>query len=63
VLIDEFGDERVLSFPMKGDLLGVDGINTRHYASEAVALSDCDIILLPFKKLSALAQVHPSSKT
>jgi CRP/FNR family transcriptional regulator len=58
VLIDEFGNEQVLSFPMKGDMLGVDGINTRYFASEAVALSDCDIILLPFKKLTALCQVH-----
>ncbi|MYM38310.1 Crp/Fnr family transcriptional regulator [Duganella qianjiadongensis] len=59
VLIDEFGNEQVLSFPMKGDMLGVDGIHTRHYSSEAVALSDCDVILLPFKKLTALGRVHP----
>ena len=58
VLIDEFGNEQVLSFPMKGDMLGVDGIHTRTYASEAVALSDCDLILLPFKKLTALGRVH-----
>lgn len=58
VLIDEFGNEQVLSFPMKGDMLGVDGIHTRHYASEAVALSDCDVILLPFKKLTALGRAH-----
>lgn len=58
VLIDEFGNEQVLSFPMRGDLLGVDGIHTRHHASEAVALSNCDVILLPFKKLTALGRVH-----
>ncbi len=58
VLIDEFGNEQVLSFPMKGDMLGVDGIHTKHYASEAVALSDCDLILLPFKKLTALGRIH-----
>ena len=60
VLIDESGNEQVLSFPMKGDLLGIDGINTRHYASEAVALSDCDVILLPFRKLIALSHTHPA---
>lgn len=59
VLIDEFGNEQVLSFPMKGDLFGVDGIHTKRYASEAVALSNCDLILLPFKKLTALGRVHP----
>ncbi|HAT31489.1 MAG TPA: transcriptional regulator [Janthinobacterium sp.] len=58
VLIDEFGNEQVLSFPMKGDMLGVDGIHSKHYSSEAVALSDCDLILLPFKKLTALGRIH-----
>ncbi len=58
VLIDEFGNEQVLSFPMKGDLFGVDGIHTRRHASEAVALSNCDLILLPFKKLTALGRTH-----
>ena len=59
VLIDEAGGEQVLNFPMKGDLLGVDGIHARHYASEAVALSECNLILLPFKKLIALGKNHP----
>jgi CRP/FNR family transcriptional regulator len=58
VLIDEFGNEQVLNFPMKGDLFGVDGIHNRRYASEAVALSNCDLILLPFKKLTALGRIH-----
>jgi len=58
VLIDEFGNEQVLSFPMKGDLFGVDGIHTKRYASEAVALSNCDLILLPFKKFTALGRAH-----
>ncbi len=59
VLIDEYGNEQVLSFPMKGDLFGVDGIHTRRHASEAVALSNCDLILLPFKKLTALGRTYP----
>ena len=29
-----------------------------HHASEAVALSDCDIILLPYKTFSALGRVY-----
>jgi CRP/FNR family transcriptional regulator len=59
VLIDEFGNEQVLSFPMRGDMLGVDGIHARRYASEAVALSNCDVILVPFRKLTALGRMHP----
>jgi len=58
VLIDEFGNEQVLSFPMKGDLLGIDGIHTSLYSSEAIALSNCDLILLPFKKFTALGRTH-----
>ena len=58
VLIDEYGNEQVLSFPMKGDLFGVDGIHSRRYASEAVALSNCDLVLLPFKKFVALGRSH-----
>jgi CRP/FNR family transcriptional regulator len=58
VLINEYGDEKVLSFPMKGDLFGVDGIHAHRYASEAVALSNCDLVLLPFKKFVALGRSH-----
>lgn len=58
VLIDEFGNEQVLSFPMKGDLLGIDGIHTQHHVSEAVALSDCDVILLPYKTFANLGHTY-----
>jgi CRP/FNR family transcriptional regulator, anaerobic regulatory protein len=58
VLIDEFGNEQVLSFPMKGDLLGIDGIHAQHHVSEAVALSDCDVILLPYKAFSNLGHTY-----
>jgi CRP/FNR family transcriptional regulator len=58
VHIDEYGNEQVLSFPMKGDLLGIDGIHKQHYASEAIALSDCDMILMPYKTFTSLGRVH-----
>jgi CRP/FNR family transcriptional regulator len=59
VQLDESGYEQVLSFPMKGDLLGADGIFGRRCMSEAVALSACDLIVLPFAKLSALGHAYP----
>lgn len=58
VMIDESGSEQVLSFPMKGDLFGIDGIHTKQYTTETVALSNCDIVLVPFKALSALGRTH-----
>jgi CRP/FNR family transcriptional regulator, anaerobic regulatory protein len=56
VLFDGEGNERVAAFPMKGDLLGCDGISMDCHASEVVALSQCELIVLPFQKLLALGQ-------
>ena len=56
VLLDDFGNEQVLSFPMRGDILGVDSIHTKFYSSEAVALSDCNLILVPFNALLELGR-------
>ena len=39
VLIDEFGNEQVLSFPMKGDMLGVDGIHRVGLDVDAAAVT------------------------
>jgi CRP/FNR family transcriptional regulator len=58
VMIDESGNEQILGFPMKGDLFGIDGIHAKQYSSEAVALSNCDIILVPFKTFTALGRLH-----
>jgi CRP/FNR family transcriptional regulator len=63
VMIDESGNEQVLSFPMKGDLFGIDGIHNRQYTSEAVALSACDVILVPFKKFMAMGKAHAELET
>lgn len=54
MMFDSEGNERVVSFPMKGDLLGSDGICADRHVSETVALSDCDLIVIPFKQLLSL---------
>jgi CRP/FNR family transcriptional regulator len=41
------GAEHVLAFPMKGDLIGFDGICKNKYLSEVVALTECDLIKIP----------------
>ena len=58
MIIDDHGDGQVLNFPMKGDLFGVDGIHTRCHSTEAVALTDCDLVLIPFQELNALVRTH-----
>ncbi len=59
VFVDESGNEQVLSFPMKGDLLGTDGIGNRTHVNEVVALSASDVIVVPFNGLEALGRVQP----
>lgn len=41
------GSDNVISFQMKGDLLGAGGICKKHYCCEAVALTDCEVVRLP----------------
>jgi CRP/FNR family transcriptional regulator len=53
VMRDVEGTERVLSFPMKGNMLGFDGVWRDRYGCEAVALTDCQLIVIPFKQLLA----------
>ncbi|WP_158558818.1 Crp/Fnr family transcriptional regulator [Rhodoferax lacus] len=47
VVMHDDGNDNVISFHMKGDLLGSDGVYKKHYGSEAVALTDCEVIRLP----------------
>jgi CRP/FNR family transcriptional regulator, anaerobic regulatory protein len=54
VLVDEAGNEQILGFPMKGDVLGVDGLHGDCYASQAIALTDCELVVIPFRELSHL---------
>jgi CRP/FNR family transcriptional regulator, anaerobic regulatory protein len=54
VILDSDGNERVVSFPMKGSLLGSDGICDDRHVSEVVALCDCDLIVIPFRRLLSL---------
>ncbi|HEV2610610.1 MAG TPA: helix-turn-helix domain-containing protein [Noviherbaspirillum sp.] len=58
VMIDESGNEQVLGFPMKGDMFGIDGIHSKQYSTETVALSNCEVILVPFKTFAALGRTH-----
>ncbi|RJG09591.1 Crp/Fnr family transcriptional regulator [Massilia cavernae] len=56
---DELGAEQVLAFPMKGDLVGADAIHGGTHTTWTVALSDCDLVELPFAKLVCLGRDHP----
>lgn len=55
----EDGREQVLSFAMPGDLLGADGIGSETHRSDAVALEDCTLCVVPFPELEALSREVP----
>ena len=54
LLLDDGGNQQILGFPMRGDLLGIDGLHNQHYASQASALTDCDLVVIPFRELTSL---------
>lgn len=59
LLIDEYGNEQVLAFPMKGDMIGIDAIHSNRFQTESVALTLCEIVVLPFKTLARVVAANP----
>ena len=43
---------------MSGEILGTDGIGTDRYSSQAVALEDTEVCVLPFGRLEAFGRQH-----
>jgi CRP/FNR family transcriptional regulator len=56
---DPNGNEKVLSFPMRGDILGLDGISDNAYKNDVVAISDVELIILP-NKISSFHDLEDS---
>lgn len=52
------GGVHVLAFPMKGSLLGFDGIYQNAYTSDVVALTDCDLVRIPAAMLFASGRMN-----
>jgi CRP/FNR family transcriptional regulator len=59
VSVDASGAELVLGFPMGGDVLGFDGIDSDRYTADVVALDISSVAVIPFTQLSQLAREHP----
>lgn len=51
VVTHDDGSDHVIAFHMKGDLLGMDGVCKKQYWCEALALTDCHVVCLPFEQL------------
>jgi CRP/FNR family transcriptional regulator, anaerobic regulatory protein len=59
LMLDPSGSEQVLSFPMQADVMGGDGLAVGRYGSEAIAIEDAEVIIVPFARLTALARQVP----
>jgi CRP/FNR family transcriptional regulator len=59
VYTDFSGSEQVLGFPMCGDLMGADGIDSGHYSSTAISLDTSEVVIVPFASLARLADECP----
>lgn len=55
VVVLEDGREQVTGLYMPGDMLGMDGIAMGAHASEAIALADSDICVVPYDRLEAMS--------
>lgn len=57
--VNDGAGEQVLGFPMRGSILGIDGIDTGRHQSCTQALSSGELILIPYEVLLNLGQTHP----
>jgi CRP/FNR family transcriptional regulator len=60
VCVEPGGAEVVLAFPMGGDLVGLDGLDSGRYPADVVALDTSHVAVLPFARLVQLGREHPS---
>lgn len=58
--LDESGYEQVSGLAMRGDVLGMESVDLPQHDSDAVALEDASVFLLPREHLAALAVRMPT---
>ena len=55
----EDGRDQVTGFHMAGELMGIDGIGTDRYNSDAIALEDSEVCVIPYTRLEELFNKFP----
>ena len=56
VVLHPDGREQVADFYMAGEMLGLDGIASGKHASDAMALTDSDVCVVPYERLATISQ-------
>lgn len=60
LVLAEDGREQITGYHLAGEVLGVDGAGDDHYTSQAVALEDSEVCVVPFAELDRLAVEIPA---
>jgi CRP/FNR family transcriptional regulator len=55
-VLAEDGREQVAGYHMLGEIIGLDGIGSDRHGSQAIALEDTEVCVLPFDRLQDLAR-------
>jgi CRP/FNR family transcriptional regulator len=58
VRTDEAGTEQVLSFPMGGDVIGLDGVDLGRYTADVIALDTSHVTVVSFARIAQLGRQH-----
>jgi len=53
------GEVNILGFHMQGNSLGLDGFSHNRYLSDAVALEDSEVCVIPFQEIEILSRHSP----
>jgi CRP/FNR family transcriptional regulator len=56
VCVDEAGTEQVLSFPMGGEFIGLDGVGQGRYTTDVLALDAGQVAVISFERLAQLGR-------
>lgn len=57
-LIGACGTENPIAFPISGDLIGTDALTSGTHPGETIALTDCEIVVLPVEDASRIMTRH-----
>jgi CRP/FNR family transcriptional regulator, anaerobic regulatory protein len=57
LMIQEDGREQILGFPMPGELIGIEAIDSRQHTTTVMTLDMCAVVEVPFEALERLASV------
>jgi CRP/FNR family transcriptional regulator len=59
-MLVEDGREQVAGYHMPGEIIGLDGVGTDRHGTEAIALEDSEVCVMPFVSVEDLARSLPA---